>query len=187
MVPVISAVSPGSASNNASTLYTVTVSNIALGAVVVLDGVDLATSFGGSVLQATLPAGKAPGAYTLSVRNPDGTSSVSTSVVITGLVTPTPVPNNGGGALLIDAKPFPNPNPRELRVLLGQSADRVVVKVYSRAMILIGVAETAGPLGPGWQRVSLPTDGIGHCFFTVSATRGGAKGELPRAGSFVRF
>jgi hypothetical protein len=189
VVPAISGVSPNSASNSAQVDYVVSGSNFALGAVVVFDNTDLATSYTpGGNLQATLPAGqKTPGTYTIYVRNPDGTVSATTTVVITGLVTPTAVPSNGSGPLLIDAKPFPNPNPRELRVLLGQSADRIVVKVYSRAMVLIGVAETAGPLGAGWQRVSLPTDGFGHCFFTVTATRSGAKAGLPKAGSFVRF
>lgn len=187
---MVSGVSPGSAVNTAALTLAVSGSGFAPGAVVVFGAADLSTAWaGGSNLQATVPAGTAPGSYTVTVRNPDGTLSTSSgSVVISGLG-PTATPAPTSGLPIIAAQPFPNPNPQELRVLLGVPADQIEVRVYSRAMVLLGTAFTAGPLGAGWHRVTLPSTNWvqGQSFYTVISHHGSGTYVYAKPGSFVRF
>jgi endo-1,4-beta-D-glucanase Y len=190
VLPVVSGVSPSAVGNAGASTLTVSGSGFEPGAVVVVNGTSLSTSWaGGTSLQALLPAGTAPGTYAVFVLNPDGTLSAAgpTSVVISGFG-PTATPAPVSGLPVIQAKPFPNPDPIELRVLLGMPADQVEVRVYSRAMVFMGSAVTEGPFNAGWQRVSLPAiSDPGHFYFTVTSRRDGSHYTLPKAGSFVRF
>jgi hypothetical protein len=161
-------------------------SGFAPGAEILFGGTALATTYlGPNALSATAPA-HAEGTVIVEVRNPDGNLSVANgSVVITGPApTATPLPEDG--LPIVSVQPFPNPNPVELRVQLGMRADSVEVKVYTRAMTLVGSAQTQGPLVVGWNRVVLPPlSSNGAYFFTVSASRNRATYTWPGGGKFV--
>jgi hypothetical protein len=63
------------------------------------------------------------------------------------------------GLVILAAVPFPNPNPRGLRVHLQGDADRLRVRVYTRNFVLL--AERASNAQPakiqaGWSEAALP-------------------------------
>jgi hypothetical protein len=72
--------------------------------------------------------------------------------------------------------PFPNPNPRSIAIQLAGPAQRVTLKVYTPAWVLVGVSES-GPLAKGWVRLPLPKAlfqaASGLYYFTVRADDGG--------------
>jgi hypothetical protein len=82
---------------------------------------------------------------------------------------------------------FPNPvvgaglGAARVAVKLKGSAEKLTLKVYSRAMTCLGTYES-GPLGPGWQRMPLPQAfidqaGNGTYFYVVCGERKGSKTE----------
>ncbi|MCB9007909.1 MAG: IPT/TIG domain-containing protein [Ardenticatenaceae bacterium] len=96
---VVSSVQPNSISNLADTELVVTGSGFADGAVVVLSGLGgLNTTFvSASLLRANLPAGTAPGSYSLTVINPNAASAtLGNALTVTAPAGPTstPVPTN---------------------------------------------------------------------------------------------
>jgi hypothetical protein len=71
-------------------------------------------------------------------------------------------------------------------VLLDGPADRVTLKVYTPAWVLVGESE-AGPLSKGWGRVPMPI-GLaqaprGLYYFSVQAQQGERRSS-PRGGRF---
>lgn len=96
---VVSSVQPNSVSNLVDTELVVTGSGFVDGAVVVLSGLGgLNTTFvSSSLLRANLPAGTAPGGYSITVINPNAASaSLSNALTVTAPAGPTstPVPTN---------------------------------------------------------------------------------------------
>lgn len=107
-------------------------------------------------------------------------------------VTATRTPGNPGatpsapGPLEFEASsPLPNPvigiliDKAVIAVKLKGDADTLTLKVYSRAMTLLGSRET-GPRPSGWTHIKLPDDfiaqaGNGTYFYVISGTRGDAK------------
>jgi hypothetical protein len=161
-------------------------SGFAPGAQIIFGGTALVTTYlGPSALSATAPA-HAEGTVLIEVRNPDGNLSVANGSVVIAGPAPTATPLPEDGLPIVAVQPFPNPNPIELRVQLGMKADSVEVKVYTRAMVLVGTAQTQGPLAVGWNRVVLPDLATnGAYFFTVSASRNQSVYPWPGGGKFV--
>ncbi|MCA9898927.1 MAG: IPT/TIG domain-containing protein [Ardenticatenaceae bacterium] len=96
---VVSSVQPSSVSNLADTELVITGSGFVDGAVVVLSGLGgLNTTFvSSSLLRANLPAGTAPGGYSITVINPNATSAtLNNALTVTAPAGPTstPVPTN---------------------------------------------------------------------------------------------
>jgi sugar lactone lactonase YvrE len=82
------------------------------------------------------------------------TSTISPTHTISPTATATPVPLE---ALAINAAvPFPNPDPRQLKVDLHGACDRLRLRLYSASQVLVAQSEQPGGL-PGWN--SLPLDG----------------------------
>lgn len=97
--PSPAAVQPNTVSNLADTELVVTGAGFVDGAVVVLSGIGgLNTTFvSSSLLRAVLPAGAAPGVYSLTVVNPDAASAtLANALIVTGppAATHTPAPTN---------------------------------------------------------------------------------------------
>lgn len=95
----VTAVQPNSISNLADTELVVTGSGFADGAAVVLSGIGgLSTTFvSPSLLRASLPAGAAPGVYSITVINPDASAAtLPNALTVTAPAGPTktPVPTN---------------------------------------------------------------------------------------------
>jgi len=54
----------------------------------------------------------------------------------------------------VQAHGVPDPDPRRLALELSLPVDDVVLKLWTPALVLIGV-QHSGPLGRGWQSLSL--------------------------------
>lgn len=68
---------------------------------------------------------------------------------------------------------------------MAGNADDVVLKVYTKAMTLVGVSD-AGPEPRGWSAVHMPASmgqnlAVGLYYYTVTATRAG-QGLRPSVG-----
>jgi hypothetical protein len=181
VVPVLSV--PPSGSAGAAFSLAVSGSNFQSGAVVWLDGTAHNTTYvSPTSLQAELPA-LASGTYSLTVVNPGGFQSAPQSLVIAGpAVTATPEP---GPLEFEEHRAWPNPvmggqlDQVRIAVKLKGAADRLTLKLYTRAMIVVGTQEL-GSHGAGWRHLRLPDEflqsaGNGTYFYVVSGERGQAK------------
>jgi hypothetical protein len=87
------------------------------------------------------------------------------------------------------AVPFPQPNPRQLALLLQGQADSVTLRVYTQAWVLV-LEERYASASAGWSRLDLPAawqaQPSGVYFFTVSAQRGSAAAR-PQKGVLMRL
>jgi hypothetical protein len=129
-----------------------------------------------SATQLDVPAGLAAGTYSVMVRNPGGLDSEVYILTVKGMEGPLEIdehkafPNPLLGARLADAR---------IAVHLKGSAERLTLKIYTRAMVCVGSLEQ-GAVGPGWHRLPLPSEfsadaGNGTYFYVVSAYRRGEK------------
>jgi mannan endo-1,4-beta-mannosidase len=125
------------------------------------------------------PTGSAtPSATASSTPSASPTLSVTPSATLTSTALPSfsatasPAPAPGGVPQVITALAVPNPDPSAIQVHLSRRADSVKVKVWTKALRLIGVF-TSGPCPAGWSAVPLP-QGLftanGIYFFTVQAS-----------------
>jgi O-glycosyl hydrolase len=94
-----------------------------------------------------------------------------------------------GGPLVIEhLASVPNPNPKYLDIDLNGSADRVVLTVYTTALVQVGQTET-GPLMAGWT--SVPVGGLfdrlapGLYYVVAEAWRGNAHSAVVLAKVFL--
>lgn len=90
-----------------------------------------------------------------------------------------------GANQILQAVPVPNPNASALALYLAGSADAILVKVYSKAFVLVRVFEITGVFAPGWVRAALPgqweqnlTNGV--YFVVVRPERQSRQGFGPR-------
>lgn len=156
-------------------ILTVTGSNFLPGAQIVVDGTVMTATvrIGSGELQVVLPA------------EPSGTVlTVSAENVVAGAATEAdqkiPVTIGGGKLVILQTQPWPSPytgnGPGWVSVDLEGPADNLALKVYTKAMVLVGTSD-AGPQPAGWVSVPLPTTIAGAAdglyYFTVSAERGG--------------
>jgi len=116
---------------------------------------------------------------------PSGTSTASLSPSgTTGM--------SGGVTGVLNARPYPNPNPGQLYVKLSGPADTVTVRVYSRALVeVMRVVAPASADRAGWQPVALPasvsTLPNGTWFAVVSAQKGGrTASQTARISFFIK-
>jgi hypothetical protein len=89
-------------------------------------------------------------------------------------------------------KPFPNPSPQSIRLLLDGPADYVCVRIYTVNMLLVDKVEVFGSLSAGWVSVPLPAEtrakfAVGSQFFEAEAKRGSVKCVKPLVGTFVHL
>ncbi len=121
---------------------------------------------------------------TLSVNSP------TASVTATPTSSPAP-PTPGLTATLADgqlvirhAVPWPNPNPQAIAFELEGPADRVSLKVYTPAWVLVA-AEESGPVSAGWNRIAWPRALQGApkgLYYFVLKAQQGARQARPRQG-----
>jgi endoglucanase len=116
---------------------------------------------------------------------PTATPSATPSITLTASPGPTAGASSDGPLHIPDAAFHPNPvlGPSlELRFALDGPADRVQLKIYSRAMNLVARLEASGSYSAGWNRANftMPDLGPGAWFATVHAYQG-SKQSLPRA------
>jgi hypothetical protein len=134
---------------------TVQGSNFAPGAQVVINGSAYAANWASptslSLLVPNLPAGS----HSLTVRNPDGSESAAGPALVIAGPAPSATPDPAGPLVIERAVPFPNPGPRSIAIQLAGPAQRVTLKVYTSAWVLVGAHES-GPLAKGWVRLPLP-------------------------------
>jgi len=97
-----------------------------------------------------------------------------------------PTADPSGPLVISQASAWPNPNPLAALVYLEGPADRVTLKVYTPAWVLVGLSEN-GPLAKGWGRVPMPSEVAqaprGLYYFSVQAQQGDRR-SLPRSGRF---
>lgn len=96
-------------------------------------------------------------------------------------------PVRGDAAAAVQqAIPFPQPNPRGLRILLYKEAPAVCARVYGVDGRLI-FEVCSGPQSAGWMELRLPPEweqaGPGRYLFTVQA---GGQYDADKAGVMVR-
>ncbi len=113
-------------------------------------------------------------------------AATPTATPTTAPAAPTAAPTSIDGPLEIEEhRAFPNPvmsgtlGMARIAVKLKGPADRLSVKVYTRAMHVVGSVET-GPVAGGWNQVALPSEFVkdaasGTYFYVVSGERKGAK------------
>lgn len=157
-------------------ILTVSGSGFLPGAQIVIDGTVMTatTRISGGELQVALTAEPAGTVLTVTAENAvPGSPVEEASQKI-------PVTIGGGKLVILQTQPWPSPytgGPGWVSVNLEGPADDLVLKVYSKAMVLVGASD-AGPQPAGWVSVALPTDmnaGVanGLYYYTVSAERGG--------------
>lgn len=114
----------------------------------------------------------------------DGWSGTMALMKATASATP-----SSGPAKVIASEPFPNPwsgaGPFTIAVELAGPADDVVLKIYTKAFVLVGSYD-AGPQGEGWNHLVPPSSLLASVpsdlyFYTVSAKRNG-QGLKPTVG-----
>jgi endoglucanase len=156
---------------------------------ITLTGTPSPTSSASPTLTAT-PTASVTASITLTASpTATPTASPTPTPVYTGTLTPsstptrTPGPAAAGGPLkVLGAAFFPHPvvGPLlQLRFLLDNPADRVKLKVYSRAMVVSVVLEANGSYSPGWNSATFaaPELAAGTWFATVTAYQGGVASE----------
>ena len=106
-------------------------------------------------------------------------SATVTAAAATLSATPSPTANPSQGPLVIlNLRPYPNPNPRALGIQLQGPADRLELRLYSEANTRVR-NWSYGPTPAGWSSVALPggwAQGLasGLYFARVLAYRGAA-------------
>jgi peptidoglycan/xylan/chitin deacetylase (PgdA/CDA1 family) len=86
----------------------------------------------------------------------------------------------GSGPLsILQALPYPNPGPQEVRMKLSADADYAIVRVWSRALVQMAQVQ-AGPQPRGWSSLALPASfshgaANGVYFLTLEAWKNGQK------------
>jgi hypothetical protein len=109
------------------------------------------------------------------------------SATFTATPTPSPSASPGVGGTttpgapdafnrILEVQAWPNPNPRKIRVKMDGSCERLRVRIYSRAWVLLGESEGAGPDRAGWSSVDLPNlseVAAGTYFYRVHSERAG--------------
>jgi hypothetical protein len=87
------------------------------------------------------------------------------------------------------AVPFPQPDPRQLAVLMQGPADAVTLRVYTQAWALV-FEQRYPSAASGWSRLDLPdawqAQANGVYFFSVSAQRGSVESR-PQKGALMRL
>jgi len=84
----------------------------------------------------------------------------------------------GGPLRILGAVPVPNPNPSSLELDLEGPADRVLVGVFTEALVQLRQAEIPARMNAGWNKVPLGSAlknlPLGLYFVRVQAARAGA-------------
>jgi hypothetical protein len=136
---------------------TVQGSNFAPGAQVVINGSAYAATWASPTSLTLLVPSLAAGSHSLIVRNPDSSESAAGPALVIAGPAPTATPDPAGPLVIEAAVPFPNPDPRSIRIKLAGPADRVTLKVYTVAWVLAAQVES-GPLKAGWNSIPLPAE-----------------------------
>lgn len=109
-----------------------------------------------------------------------------TAVTPTPTETFTPVasatasPEPSGPLAILGQVPLPNPNPVELRVLLGSAAESLRARYYSPAMIFLA-EQASGPRPQGWSTIAVPAGLPPGLVYAVLEARQGERHSLPVA------
>jgi GH18 family chitinase len=114
-------------------------------------------------------------------QTPNGTFTITPTFSASPTISPTPsitatfTPALGGPLAVEKAVAVPNPNPRELRVLLGGPADELRVRWYSVAGTCLKEQAAAGPWLRGWNGLPVDLSGLPHglLYGVVEARRDG--------------
>jgi spore germination protein YaaH len=100
----------------------------------------------------------------------------------------------GGTLQILAGRPFPNPEPQSIRVLLDGPADVVRLKIYTVNMQVLGKVEAfpGSNYNGGWCAVPLDADlrgklPNGTLYFVVEAQRGATRSLKPLVGTFVHL
>ncbi|MCI0518944.1 MAG: IPT/TIG domain-containing protein [Chloroflexi bacterium] len=150
----ITSVQPNVVSNAASVELVITGSDFADGTVALLEDFGgLTTTFvSATVLRAMLPAGIAPGSYTLTVVNPDSTSvSLADALTITEPIPYTPTPTG---------QPTPIPATRPLIVIDSYAANVDEIKAGTEFDLVIRLKNIGGQAAKGLVATFTPGDFI---------------------------
>ena len=116
--------------------------------------------------------------------------TLTLSPTFTATVTATPNAAASNGPLGVDsAVALPDPDPVWLKVKLSGPADRVRLRIFSQAYVLVGTYES-GPLPGGWDQLPLAAAAVGLpnglYFVMVDAFRGSEKSPKPARALFYR-
>jgi beta-glucanase (GH16 family) len=112
---------------------------------------------------ASLTASSSPSATltpTASPMHPTASPSPSLSPSALPSATAQAVPQTPGGQgppKILKTLPLPNPNPRAIEVLLEGGQANLQLRIFSRAMVLMGSSSTLAQ-GGGWVALSLPQE-----------------------------
>jgi hypothetical protein len=100
---------------------------------------------------------------------------------------PTPPVRGDASAAVLQAIPFPQPNPVSIRVLLYKETPAVCVRVYRPDGSLF-FAQCIGDSQAGWTQIPLPAAwadaSAGRYYFNVDA---GGQFDADRSGTLVRW
>ena len=111
------------------------------------------------------------------------TASPTPPATLTATLSPSLTP--GGPLLISKVAPLPQPNPRQVAVLLAGPADGISLKAYSVNWVLVRPALWMKGVGPGWNQVNIQTlvTGLpnGVYFLMVQAQRGSSHSPVCRA------
>jgi hypothetical protein len=120
------------------------------------------------------------------------TPSYTASPVGPGPATATPtalVGSTGGPNEVLEAVPWPQPNPKQFRVKLAGPSDALRIQVYTRGYVLATSCEVHSSFQAGWNSAPVPTDldqlPAGTYFFRVQSLRQGQVGLSDKAGRLV--
>ena len=133
----------------------------------------------GTTIQGILPA-HAAGLVLVVVTNPDGLSSQAQS--FTYILKPTPT---GGGPLrILGLQPVPQPNPLGVAIDLSGPVDRLTLRLWTKAMVLVAGFDSQNARA-GWQTLVLPSAFLGGLangtyYLTVAAQAGPAQLAAPK-------
>lgn len=176
--PMLNSVNPGQASGGDRLLLQG--SGFAAGATVSVDGSPMTQlTVTGSTIQGTLPA-HAAGLVRVVVTNPDGLASQAQSFIYILKLTPT-----GGGPLkILGIQPVPQPNPLGVAIDLSGPVDRLTLRLWTKAMILVASFDSQNGRA-GWQTLVLPSTFLGDLangtyYLTVAAQSGAAQLVAPQ-------
>lgn len=134
-----------------------------------------------------------PAATATSSATPTHTPTFSPTTVVAG-PTDTPIPSTSvptnGVLVILDAKAYPNPSPRSIRVWLDGPADQLSLAIYTVNMQMVAKLLLPGATLGGWVDFPLPQDlrdgfAAGSYYFEADAKRGAVKALKPLVGRFV--
>ena len=182
--PLLNSVAPGQAASGDS--VTLQGSGFYPGATVSLGGQALlnVVVVDAGTITGTLPSLPA-GTVSVVVTNLDGQFSQAQPLIVT--VKPVATPT--GPLKILAVQPVPQPNPTGLAVELSVPADRVVVRLWTRALVLAGSFSGVNARA-GWQTLAFPVgffSGLanGAYFVTVEADLGPARAVTARPARLV--